>query len=512
MIPRRQSPEFTQERISRHQIEELFEASGWMTATPPDLGEDFVIHIYIDGRATGASFFVQAKSVTSISKLHKDANLVYSIPVKDIKHWGTFVSPVVLIVWDINQRDGRWALISDIIPELDKNRPNWRNNKTKVRVKIPWINTLSDKGLIQLKQTIGIQFYPLISRGRNFEMDAKFVFPNTSEGQVYLQAFERHIKEGEPVILKGKIIQELKVSEWWEKWFGEYDPETVQLQIGRISSQRIFNATIDIISNKGETSYIPNVEFQVEQAGTELIKINNHLQPIPMKFDITVRKSGTSTNGICTLAINGFSNSLDETLNMLHFLQGIADGGQLRITFAGFEDQPSIMKTEPYRDAAPDERLVGLVNKLIFIQKKTGKFLRIPQEGISPEEINTINELYEILSIGSITSTNGVATFEIKGEGIEITLELYRQSKPFHIELSAGDCSYELFGTIISVGPMKRSITGSIEMTTTEIEKAIVAVKSDQYIPIKVVCSTVTETFPNWTPKTIELSDQSIAA
>ena len=90
----------------------------------------------------------------------------------------------------------------------------------------------------------------------------------------------------------------------------------------------------------------------------------------------------------------------------------------------------------------------------------------------------------------------------MRGEGIEIILDLYRQSKSFYGEFSAGDCSYELFGTIISVGSMIRNITGSIEMTTTEVEKAIMAVKSDQYIPIKVACSTVTETFPNWTPKT----------
>ena len=198
MIPRRQSPEFTQERKSRHQIEELFESFGWMTTTPPDLGEDFIIHIYFDGIATGASFFVQAKSVTNASKLHKGAFLAYPIEVKDLIHWETFVLPVVLIVWDINQREGRWELISNIIPELDKRRPIWRSNKTTVSVHIPWNNTLpdKDKGLTNLKKAIGIRVYPLISHGKDLKIEAKFVFPNTSEGHAYLQAFERHVKRG----------------------------------------------------------------------------------------------------------------------------------------------------------------------------------------------------------------------------------------------------------------------------------------------------------------------------
>jgi hypothetical protein len=268
MNQRRFSHELQQEQISRKQIEERFVQFGWIPSTPLDLGEDFIVHIYLDGRATGVTFHVQAKSVTNIAMRRKAAHLLYILKPKDLKHWEAFSTPVVLIVWDIKQREGRWALVADIIKELDKNRPQWRNNTKGVSVQIPWENTFADQGLIRLKQLVGQHFYPQISGGKELEINARFSFPNTLQGQEIRQAFERHLKEGEPVTLKGRTIQELHFSEWWQQWFGDYDPDTIELQLGPTSSQHLLPATIDIISNKAETASVPQVEFRITQAGT----------------------------------------------------------------------------------------------------------------------------------------------------------------------------------------------------------------------------------------------------
>jgi hypothetical protein len=51
-------------------------------------------------------------------KKRKNDNLVYDLEVKDLKHWENFSLPVVLVIWDINLREGRWALVNQIVADL----------------------------------------------------------------------------------------------------------------------------------------------------------------------------------------------------------------------------------------------------------------------------------------------------------------------------------------------------------------------------------------------------------
>ena len=69
VAPIRLTPQTQQARRSIRQIAECFEAFGWVV-TPPseDLGEDFIAHIYFDGRATGVLFHIQAKSITNLQE------------------------------------------------------------------------------------------------------------------------------------------------------------------------------------------------------------------------------------------------------------------------------------------------------------------------------------------------------------------------------------------------------------------------------------------------------------
>jgi len=154
-----------QEQISRNQLSERLAEFGWVIAAPmPDLGEDFVVHIYFEGRATGVMFHVQEKSVTNLHERRKDDHLIYkNIAVKDLVHWEAFSLPVVLIVWHVTLREGRWALMNDIIADLDQRLTDWRD-KQVVRVRLPWRNRTDDAGLVQLRQQVGQCLFPLTAR------------------------------------------------------------------------------------------------------------------------------------------------------------------------------------------------------------------------------------------------------------------------------------------------------------------------------------------------------------
>ena len=55
---------------------------GWIAVPPEDLGEDFIVQIYFERRATGTSFFVQLKSVINLYERQKDKFLPYPFEVK----------------------------------------------------------------------------------------------------------------------------------------------------------------------------------------------------------------------------------------------------------------------------------------------------------------------------------------------------------------------------------------------------------------------------------------------
>ena len=129
-----------------------------------------------------------------------------SVKEKDLKHWESFSLPVAIVIWDINLREGRWCLVKDLISNLDQNNRKWRKNKKDVQVYIPWGNGTNDGGLKRLKAEIGRQVYPLISFGKDLSLSMKLAFPNTIEGIKLKKSFDLHLKEGEPLTLKGDVL------------------------------------------------------------------------------------------------------------------------------------------------------------------------------------------------------------------------------------------------------------------------------------------------------------------
>jgi hypothetical protein len=135
---------------------------------------------------------------------------------------------VVLVVWDVDLRDGRWAILQDVIKDFDKHNPNWRTQKNKT-IHIPWQNTTDDQGLVSLRQAVGRRLYPIIAKGRIPEIRLKASFPDSSEGRPVRDEFVRFSEEGAPFILDGKYLDELTFSNRWMEWFGGFDLNSVRL-------------------------------------------------------------------------------------------------------------------------------------------------------------------------------------------------------------------------------------------------------------------------------------------
>ena len=520
--PVRLAKQKQQELRSRGQLYDRLSEFGWVPVfVDPDLGEDFIVQIYHQGRSTGITFYVQAKSVTNLKDRRKNDRLFYDLEVRDLKHWEEMSQPVALVVWDVELREGRWALIDTLISELNQRLPDWRTKKTKVRIYLPWNNTTDDAGLVQLRQSIGQRLYPLIAKDKPLELQIKWSYPDTEEGRAAREAFERFLKEGEEVNIRGEYIQELKFSEWWVRWFGEppLSDESL-LIIGPSASTQTFVADVDIISVKGETAFIPTVEFKVVKAGQEVVQLSNEHQASPLHFRLTANRIEKYVRGLVT--VNNRGSNVHVTRDIIRFLQAIATGGTLRITFLALGKDPLAIALPPQPEKAPRPEDIKLLDKLCKIQDETQQFLRIPAEGLTRADVKAIEELTEIIERGKTITKNRVVIGEFKGEALEIMLEVHRQGKFIHLQLTSDESYVELLepirkpprvsetrrgsagysdkpsGMKIQTGRMTQHVTGRLEMSAAELANAIAALAPDEYLTLKIVDTEVVEIFPDW--------------
>jgi hypothetical protein len=498
MRKRRSSTQLEQEKKSRLQLEERLTDFGWHLSSPnPDLGEDFIVEVYHEGQNTGVTFYIQEKSVTNIEeRKNKDNRLVYKLKVKDLIHWEGFSLPVVIVVWDINLRIGKWGLAKDLIKHLDKRNPQWRS-KGVVQVYIPWENETTDGGLKRLKVEIGRQVYPLISFGKDLSMQMKLAFPNTPEGIKLQKSFDLHVKEGEPVTLKGNVIQELKFSDWWETWFGGFDLKQAELYFGEISPQHTVQISIKIIPINGKSISLSNLEFRLIRAGTELIRFSNEHTACPLLINLKFRKEGNLIHGNPTFTFRHVGGDPHEIVNFTDFMKALEKGGKLRLEFQDVE-QSYTAEFPPISVIGLNLDFYDLVQKLCLVQDKTGHFFKIPEEGLSQKNANSILELFEIVENGEVHYQNASMYLELKDKALQMFLDVHKQGKFIHLKSEADDSFVELFDEEISTGPMIREITGYVEMDVSEFEKRINVLKLGGFLKVNLVDVNGTETFSNW--------------
>lgn len=503
MSNRRFSIQLEQEKKSRLQLEERLTDFGWHLVSPnPDLGEDFIVEIYNEGQNTGVTFYIQEKSVTNIEeRKNKDNHLVYRLKVKDLKHWEGFSLPVVVVIWDINLRMGKWSFAKDLISRLDQNNPKWRT-KTDVQVYIPWNNETTDGGLKRLKVEIGRHVYPLISFGKDLSLSMKLTFPNTQDGVKLRKSFDSHIKEGEPITLKGDVIQELKFSNWWEEWFGGFNLKEAEIFIGESRSDRPIPITFKIIPTTGRTVSLARIDFRLIRSGTELIKFSNEHTNCPLLLNFNLRKEGKLLQGTLNYLFRHVGGDPHELLNYLDFTKAIAIGGNLLVEFHD-ENQSYSTNFPPVPNTGPDPAFHELIRKLCVVQDKTGKFFKIPNQGISQQEADTIVELYEIVENGVIQYTNSTTYLELKDKALQAFFDACKQGNSIPLRFTAEDSYVELFGETIKTGPRNREVTCFVEMNVSEFEDKMNNLQPGEFLKVNLVNVNGIETVPEWQSKKI---------
>jgi len=469
---RRLSKQQAQEYRSRDQLASRFDEYGWVPdSISRDLGEDFIVRIYDEGVSSGLVFFVQLKSADDLDRFKiKGGYISYGLEVKDLIHWDSSAPPVFVIIWDVNRRVGCWIGVHDVGAELDKRKPNWRNQKT-VQMRIPRSNSTDDEGLRQIRQSVAYYYYPLVSKGKSLEISAKLAFPDTVDGRTAREALEQHFAAGDLVEIDGQFIQELKFSEWWTRLLGETDLTKGKIVLSTATSERSVPVRLDLTSPNGMSACVPYVDLKVIKQGFSEFTVSNEHQPIPTHFQFAFRQSEQRFG--MSVRITGPGTSVQETRDLLSLMEALARGGKIRMTYLATSDTIEGLLPKGQADA-PKPAFVGFVNKLCLIQQKTGQILTLdPLWSIGGEDAERADELMIILETGRIAWHDVTVTGRFKRPALNLMLEVHRAGNPIKIRMTLEDRHLTLLGANISLGPVTRYISGVIDTPAVELERAI---------------------------------------
>lgn len=481
-----------QELISRYQFCERVVEFGWIPVPPEDLGEDFIIHIYYEGKATGVSFFAQEKSITNLEERQKDGFLPYSFEVKDLKHWDNFAQPVVLIVWDIKLRQGCWVLLKDAIKHVDQVRPNWRD-QGETTVYIPLKNTTDDSGLLSLRHKVGKSMFPIIGMNKELSMKMSLAPLDEWDDKEMAKSFEEFYDEGSEVTLKGNIIQSIEVPDWAKPWF---DTDFTEITMGSLGSSEPLPTDISIITVDGNTETMKGVELKFTQTGSQTKYLSNEHQNAPLTFKFVF---SSSKNCSASVGLNNLGNNVNITRDILRFKQALSKGGKLQLFSIAHNKPLPVDVPVPYQpEFGPTTEYMQIIDCLCLIQAKTGQFIKLETDEFSKQDIQTINELLIIIEQGKLIKVGKKINKKFETEPPEDIFEYLEQKKQITLTTNHENSSAELLDQKIEMGKAIEQTKGTLDMTHSELENAIEIYKTEGLLSLQLTDVEIVVTFPNW--------------
>ncbi|KUO59798.1 MAG: hypothetical protein APF84_07700 [Gracilibacter sp. BRH_c7a] len=106
--------------------------------TGRDYGIDMLIELFKDGNATGDLLSLQIKGTSK--KIINEDKIIFDVPVRTLIYSEMFMVPVLLVLCPVKseQNEFYYLWLQEYIKiVLNHENLNWRNNSSKVRVKIP---------------------------------------------------------------------------------------------------------------------------------------------------------------------------------------------------------------------------------------------------------------------------------------------------------------------------------------------------------------------------------------
>lgn len=400
---RRLTVEQQQEDRSRAQFDERLSEFGWVVNPKiRDHGEDFLVDIYDGGNSTGLSFVAQLKSTDDIKrfKSKKDATILsYRLEVHDLKHWEASAQLVVVLIWDVTTKTGVWLTVPEIIKQIHKTR-GWRSQKT-ITVDFPCGNDASDGSLHRLRRIAADHNYPIIKQGKEMTISTQFLFPNTDSGRAAARALREALDYGETAKIDGTFIKKWKMSDWWERLYGEAKPQ--HIVISSTSESVDVPGRLEIDTSTG--TYTTPVDLRRVKGGRHGFTLDNIHQHQPLVLEILARRESKEVHMSLNLRVKHPVPDIFQTKDATDLLLALHDGRRMRVVHRNsgklivesvISESISGTSVESLREWR------GFLAKLCHIQAKIYKWgqIMITDGRVSREQAKMVESFYAICTTG----------------------------------------------------------------------------------------------------------------
>lgn len=304
--------------------------------------------------------------------------------------------------------------------------------------------------------------YPGAALAQPVEMNATFTFPNDTAGLAAREAFERHIKTGEPVEIGPEFIQRFDLPEFLRPFLGD----TIQtLKLGPAASQKSLTLDLTFESSESESRTIRALDFKMVQGGTEEITLTGKRQPysVTLVFNNRTKQVGIS------VAFDLDGVNVSQAQEVISIRRLCERGGRFIIKHgaSGLPLSSGNLPTDSAGDI--DDRVEEFLADVVFIQSRTKVPISFPSRPILGSDLAKARNIAQMIRQGKHEHPIYSAEITLSWAGIEHVFTGHeRGAIPLAGFAVLAEESEEILDIQVPLGRVARFIEG-MQVDETEV-------------------------------------------
>ncbi|WP_441286643.1 DUF4365 domain-containing protein [Sorangium sp. KYC3313] len=498
------SPEMRTSQRAVFQLADRLTEAGWKVDSSsiyPDTGEDVRVEIFETGGAcTGLSLDLQVKGHKSIERFHVEsdpAHLHYPLDVKHLVGWEKKTRPVAIIVWDIRERCGYWALARDACELLDKDKRSrgWRGQQ-EATLLIPRANVTDDEGLTRLRAAVARDELPkLVRPDEEVAFELSLQLDDSPEGRAKVDELTRFWEGGGAVAIESRFISDLDMRhDGLRAAFGEdYWKRSTEVQLFSVPGREFAPVRVEAESPAG-TAQLPYIELRLVRSGHRYRTLSNEHQRAAVTLTLTMSDEDAQHAEVSLeLALNG-RDVVEATAAVWFVLVATEPGGNLRLERLDKKTDACLV---PFRVSVPEEersalrRVHELLERLCWLQGRVRrhgnfKFIFPPPK----QQLERARKLLRVVA-GGEHEIEMMYTANIRAKGAR-TLVIDAAEGPATFVVDGkidNEDTIEIFGVRVPIGPVRcviADVPRFVEAYNSALQQALASQQAT--FQVKILC------------------------
>ena len=272
---------------------------------------------------------------------------------------------------------------------------------------------------------------------------------------------------GAEAILAGGLLEELELPDVLADLLTRADKERTQLVLPALASEAVWSLAMEMKCKNETSAVLGPVQLMEVQVGSREATITNEQQSVPWQVRFVVDRIRNRTEfGFRLIPCR---TPVKRDLESLRFVQALAEGGTLAFTNLD-TGLTGLRLTIPHGFIeAPAPARLRVAEQLMFIQRKTGVLMIIPDEGIAFSQVRLIEKVASILRTGK--ETRRIDCVTITYESLENASDLFgvaEGGRPSPLKMHA-EATEEILGQVVPLGPVLMTLDQAY-ITPSELE------------------------------------------